>query len=669
VSERTPISTRAQLRARVCDPGVVRRLGVVAVVVAAVVAVVAFVALRDNGGGDDPAAIPGATPTVQQYLTAWDQRDYAAMADLAYQPPASFAFDHQGMFDALHVASARYTAGRVQANADRTGANATFTATLQLRGFGRWTYQGRMSLVRVVTTANGTRTLAEPGDGGGRWLVNWQPSTMHPQMRVGLTFARTRTWPARASILDGQGRVLVGAGEVVQIGVEPRDITDRAQVAKALQEQLGFSPAELDREIARAQPDWFVPVGSPLPRGPHYDSVRAVLYPIPGIKFQTTKQRVHPDDTFARNVLGRTHEITAEELKEMGILYDVGDIVGAGGVEETYQKRLGGRPTGDVHLVDTKTKETVAVLHRFAGTPPRPVALTLDPTVQAAADAALTGVTQPAALVAVDTQTGEVRAVSSRPITGFNRALTGRYPPGSTFKIVTSTAALSTGSNAATSITCPAELSIGGRKLHNFEGEATGSITFERAFEESCNNAFVQLAERAGTPAMEAAAASFGFNANYSSGLPSFGGSYPHPKDVVELAESSIGQAHVEASPLHMASVAAAAATGTWRPPVIVRGTANDVKVAPVPAAVLPTLQAFMAAVVQRGTGTAAAVPGKQVFGKTGTAQYDERDPNATHAWFVGYSGNIAFAVLVEGGGVGGRVAAPIANRFVAALP
>jgi cell division protein FtsI/penicillin-binding protein 2 len=436
-----------------------------------------------------------------------------------------------------------------------------------------------------------------------------------------------------------------------------------------LQEQLGYSPAELDRAIARSQPDWFVPVGSPLPRGARYDAVRAVLYPIPGIKFQTTKERVHPDDTFARNVLGTTHEITAEELKKMGILYDVGDIVGAGGVEETYQKRLGGRPSGDVHLVDTKTKDTVAVLQRFAGTTPRAVGLTLDPTVQAAADAALNGVTQPAALVAIDTQTGEVRAVASRPINGFNRALTGRYPPGSTFKIVTSVAALSTGSNAGTTISCPAELSIGGRKLHNFEGEATASLTFLKAFEESCNNAFVQLAERAGTPAMEAAAASFGFNAKYSAGVPSFGGSYPKPKDVVELAESSFGQAHVEASPLHMASVAAAAATGTWRPPVIVRGTANTVKVAPVPAPVLSTLHDFMAAVVRSGTGTAAAVPGKQVFGKTGTAQYDPNDPNATHAWFVGYSGTIAFSVLVEGGGVGGQVAAPIANHFVAALP
>jgi cell division protein FtsI/penicillin-binding protein 2 len=103
---------------------------------------------------------------------------------------------------------------------------------------------------------------------------------------------------------------------------------------------------------------------------------------------------------------------------------------------------------------------------------------------------------------------------------------------------------------------------------------------------------------------------------------------------------------------------------------VIVRGVKNNAPVAPIAPAVDGALHDFMSAVVQSGgTGTAAAVPGRQVFGKTGTAQFGNTDPAPTHAWFVGYSGNIAFAVLVEGGGVGGRVAAPIAARFVSALP
>jgi cell division protein FtsI/penicillin-binding protein 2 len=95
--------------------------------------------------------------------------------------------------------------------------------------------------------------------------------------------------------------------------------------------------------------------------------------------------------------------------------------------------------------------------------------------------------------------------------------------------------------------------------------------------------------------------------------------------------------------------------------------------------AVAATLRDLTAEVVRTGTGTAAAaVPGpgvqatqagQQVAGKTGTAEIGGADPNRTHAWFIGYRGSLAFAVLVEGGGVGGRVAAPIVAKFLAAVP
>ena len=122
------------------------------------------------------------------------------------------------------------------------------------------------------------------------------------------------------------------------------------------------------------------------------------------------------------------------------------------------------------------------------------------------------------------------------------------------------------------------------------------------------------------------------------------------------------------ASPLHMASVAAAVASGTWRAPRVTGPPSTVAPVALNPSTVA-VLADLMREVVRTGTGTSAAVAGQDVAGKTGTAEFGNADPPATHAWFIGFRGTLAFAVLVEGGGVGGQVAAPIAARFLAAAP
>jgi cell division protein FtsI/penicillin-binding protein 2 len=90
---------------------------------------------------------------------------------------------------------------------------------------------------------------------------------------------------------------------------------------------------------------------------------------------------------------------------------------------------------------------------------------------------------------------------------------------------------------------------------------------------------------------------------------------------------------------------------------------------APLDPQIVATLRMLMAEVVSSGTGTAAAVPGQQIYGKTGTAEFGSGNPPPTHAWFIGFRGDLAFAVLIEGGGVGGVVAAPLAARFLRAVP
>jgi cell division protein FtsI/penicillin-binding protein 2 len=406
-----------------------------------------------------------------------------------------------------------------------------------------------------------------------------------------------------------------------------------------------------------------------VPDDARYHAVlRPKLFPIPGVFFKGGLGVLGTSTLLGAQLIGSFGEITAERLHELGAPYRVGDTVGLSGLQAAYEKRLAGSPTGKV-VIEAGNK-VVSTVKRFPGRKPQPVAITIDPGVQQAAEAALAGQTLPAALVAIDVPTGQIRAVVSKPDNGFERALDGTYPPGSTFKVITSTALLAAGRTGSTPAPCPATLTVNGRPFRNFEGEASGALDLAHAFQISCNNAFIGLADQLPADALQKAAASFGFGVRWSLGVPSYGGTFPKPKDRAELAASAIGQGRLLASPVQMASVAAAVANGQWRAPVLT--TQPAVKAATAPPFdpnVVATLRSFMASVVQSGGTAAGAGLPSDSFGKTGTAEFGSGNPPPTHAWFIGYRGNIAFAVIVEGGGVGGRVAAPLGARFLNALP
>ena len=337
------------------------------------------------------------------------------------------------------------------------------------------------------------------------------------------------------------------------------------------------------------------------------------------------------------------------------------------------------------------------MLRRVDGQPGRPLASTLDPKVQAAAERAFTGVTRNAALVALQASSGEVRAVVNWPTSGsFDRALLGRYPAGSTFKVITATALLDAGVKPDDPVACPPSITVEGLTFGNFEGEsAAGGIPFHTAFAISCNTAFIGLAtRRLSGRQLTAAAARYGFGADLPAGLPGATSRVPTPRGKAELANEAIGQGRVAVTPLQMATVAGAIANGgvLMAPHVVreIRDADGRVvrRVGPTEwkRAVQPTTAAavtqMMIDVVKRGTGTAAAVPGFTVAGKTGTAEAppDPADPGNTapHAWFIGFAPaeapRFAIAVIVERGGdlgdeaTGGRVAAPVAGKVLAKL-
>ncbi len=613
--------------------------------------VVGVVVLLIAGGGtfyvtsrDDEPRL--ATAEVSRYLAAWERFDAAAMAREVDGAPPGLVEAVIAMRDDLRVTRATFRPGVVDE------VQATYSADLEVGGVGRLRYDGVLPVVRVDKD----------------WRIVWSHATLHPALTPDLHFELGLVWPSRASIVGAAGAPLVSTSDVLVIGLQPGRIQDLAGVQAVLQQQLGTDPlAVVDALNAPGvQPDHFVAVDQ-VPRD-RFTPIRPVLEPVPGIFFQQGSGRVTPADDFALHLLGRFGEITAERLAELGPPYRAGDLVGLSGLEGAYERQLAGQPSGEVRIEDGSGVE-VAVLAQFPGTPPEPLVLTLDPRVQTAADQALAGVGTPAAIVAIDAPTGEVRAVAARPLTEpFNRALDGRYPPGSSFKVVTTEALVRAGTRPETVVSCEPTATVGGRQFKNFEDESFGAIPFRTAFARSCNTAFVTLADALSGADLVAAADRFGFGVPYDAGVGATGGEFPDPGDAAERAAASIGQGRVLASPLHMASVAAAVASGTWRAPRIT-GPAPDlppIVLEPATAAVLADL---MREVVRTGSATVAAAAGQDVAGKTGTAEFGEADPPATHAWFIGFRGPLAFAVLVEAGGVGGRVAAPIGAKFLAAAP
>jgi Penicillin binding protein transpeptidase domain/NTF2-like N-terminal transpeptidase domain/Penicillin-binding Protein dimerisation domain len=371
------------------------------------------------------------------------------------------------------------------------------------------------------------------------------------------------------------------------------------------------------------------------------------------------------------SLVGSVGDITADDLKRLGAPYQGGDQAGRSGIERSFERRLAGSPSGEVQLVDAQGS-VVKVLKRFGGTAGASVKTTLSIAMQAAAESALQAGASghEAAMVVMQPSTGAIRALVSLPNGGYPRATLGTYPPGSTFKVITTAALLAKGITPSSMVSCPQEVKIGGITIHNFEKEQLGNIPFSVAFAKSCNTAFVQLATQHLTGNdLEQAASRLGFGVDLAPGVASATSHFPVPQSSAELAMAAFGQARVSASPLEMASVASAIQSGTWRPPQVVDDQAlSSLKAEqPEPRQLDPgttaTLRTLMRQVVTSGTAATAGLPAG-VSGKTGTAEFGGGDNKPTHAWFIAFDGDLAVSVVVEGGGVGGEVAAPIAAKF-----
>ena len=301
------------------------------------------------------------------------------------------------------------------------------------------------------------------------------------------------------------------------------------------------------------------------------------------------------------------------------------------------------------------------------------------------------------AVVVLNYKTGEILAMVSMPQFDptdmdsaledeeagalINRATQGLYPPGSTFKIVTMASALENLPELDSfAFDCTGYYPVGSYAVT--DNSAHGVQSLSGAFTNSCNTTFAALSQELGYSMLGATAEHFGFNQNFLfDDLIVYNSSYPIDNlSEEDLAWSAVGQGRVLATPLHMAMIAASVANGGVmnEPRLLRRITTPQGGARALPASdtgwrvmsesVAARLETEMIRVVKSGTGTHAALGnGYVVAGKTGSAEVSDDKSVAAHAWFVGYITNdnapYAVCVLVENGGAGGTVAAPLARR------
>ena len=370
---------------------------------------------------------------------------------------------------------------------------------------------------------------------------------------------------------------------------------------------------------------------------------------------------------------------------------------GTSGLEDAYDSALTPPDTtGDVAAQFAEIVE--ALTGRSGAAQGADVITTIVPAVQEALYARL-ALHSRAAGVVLDPRTGAVLALASVPsfdpnalATEFqtllhderspllNRAIDGLYPPGSTFKIFTAAAALDSGTvTMQSTFNDPGYYTIGNFTLHDNEFESTGNQDLTGAFALSSNVDFGQIALKMGTDTFYRYIDRWGIGESLDFQLPAGTDRVPPASSVVpgELAQMGFGQGALLMTPLRMALLAATIADGGSEPrPYLVRqvvrqgGGASSYGAAelanPISADTATNVKNMMIAVVQRGTGTTAQLPGISVAGKTGTAT---NPLGAAHSWFVCFapadSPRVVVAIVVENAGYGATVAAPIAREVL----
>lgn len=433
-----------------------------------------------------------------------------------------------------------------------------------------------------------------------------------------------------------------------------------------------------------------------------------------GVRVEFVPARDYPLGKATAHLLGYVGEVTASQLLlEEFVASASGDLVGQDGVERVYNGVLVGSDGYLDQVVDSRQRVLVpGGLRRTESVRGETLQISVIGALQEAAHRAFGA--ERGAFVALDIRTGAVlglasypsedpaefrgnagkfRAMLADPATPLlNRAVQGRYPPGSSFKLVTAAAALGEGViDAETRYRCNGSARVAGRTFRCHRAQGHGPLNLREAISKSCNVFFYRLSEALDVDVIAAYARAFGLGTPTGVDLRNEAGGLVPTRDwkrrvtgerwyASETASVAVGQGAVSVTPIQMARVAAAVASfGRLPSPRLVVPEPSG-RVEGLEREHFGLIREGMLDAVASGTAWRARVRDVAVAGKTGTAQVASADAVATenedrpyelrtHAWFIGFAPfddpEIAVAVIVEHGGAGGAAAAPIGGEIL----
>ena len=550
----------------------------------------------------------GPEPVAEKFFAALATGDTGAAAELSDHPADARA--------ALNEAWAGLQALRLDAQilsskyAVDTG-SVTYRYTWHLPKNRTWTYDGQLNMVRDE----------------GVWEVRWSATGLHPRLGEHQTFALRADPPRRASVNERGGTDVLVPGNLYHYALDAKSAgselmpTARA-VADALRPFDNTVDAQRLAEQASSSKD---PMSLITLRQSDHDRVAGAIGALPGVVVTPQAEILPTDDTFARDIVNQVKSAVVDELD--------------------------GQAGWRVVSVNQNGAD-VDVLNEVPGAPAPSVTISLDRSVQNAAQNAVNTTGKKAMIVVIKPSTGEILAVAQNAAADSEGPLatTGLYPPGSTFKIITAGAAIERDmATPNTLLGCPGVMDIGHRTVPNYGGFDLGTVPMSRAFASSCNTTFAELASRMPPRGLTMAAAQYGIGPDYQiEGINTVSGSVPPTVNLAERTEDGFGQGKVLVSPFGMAMAAATVAAGKTPVPQLIEGRPATITGdrTPITPKMLDGLRPMMQLVVTNGTAKDLNGMG-DVRGKTGEAEFE----GGSHSWFAGYRGDMAFSSLIVGGG------------------